>query len=532
MAVAAIEHGLHATGRARTRVRSRRAIFPDVPRAVPLIALVAAIVATIWSSSSGYLTLYGDARAHLDVARHVTDGITPGLAQLGTVWLPLPHLLMAPLVAVNWLWHSALAGSIVGGMSFVYSAVRLFSLGEEWLGSRRCAWVAFALYVTNLNILYIQTTALTEHVLLAFFVGAAYHRTRWTRTLSHRDLVLAAVMTACATVTRYDGWFVLGAGLVVVALWSWRNERRASGGEANVLIFATVGGFGIVLWLLYNVIIFHDPLAFIHSSFSAQSQQASLEQAGKLTTKGSAVQSVLTYSWAVLDTAGSALAALGLFGIGDVLAGAGRRRSRDVAVLVVLGAPVVFNILALWTGQSTLLVPNIAPGGMWNIRYGLMALPLLSLGGAALVRSGRMRARVVLAVGASGILLMSTTTPITLADGLTGTSSATAGRPELIANYLGKHYRGGAILADESSSAPLIFASGLDLSAFVTIGYHPYYENALAAPANNVEWVVMSAGDAIAEDMRLHPGRFRDYSVVLSDGRSRLLQRMAGGPSG
>src|SRR5215472_6322692 len=39
------------------------------------------------------ILLYGDAVAHINIARRVFDSRTPGLFQLGTVWLPLPHLL-------------------------------------------------------------------------------------------------------------------------------------------------------------------------------------------------------------------------------------------------------------------------------------------------------------------------------------------------------------------------------------------------------------------------------------------------------
>src|SRR5262249_53559044 len=158
------------------------------------------------SWATGSLTLYGDARAHLDVARHVTDSLTPGLAQLGSVWLPMQHILLVPFVAVDALWHSALAGALVGGICYVYSAVRIFSLAEEWLGSRRAAWFAFILYAGNVDLLYVQGTALTEPVLLAFFIGAAWHMARWTRTLRHHELIMAGFFTACATLTRYDGW--------------------------------------------------------------------------------------------------------------------------------------------------------------------------------------------------------------------------------------------------------------------------------------------------------------------------------------
>jgi len=51
----------------------------------------------------GDALLYGDAVAHINIARRVFDSRTPGLLQLGTVWLPLPHLLMIPFLFSNWM---------------------------------------------------------------------------------------------------------------------------------------------------------------------------------------------------------------------------------------------------------------------------------------------------------------------------------------------------------------------------------------------------------------------------------------------
>ena len=42
-----------------------------------------------------------DAIAHVNKARGIFDNFTPGVRQLGTVWLPLPHILMAPLAAID-----------------------------------------------------------------------------------------------------------------------------------------------------------------------------------------------------------------------------------------------------------------------------------------------------------------------------------------------------------------------------------------------------------------------------------------------
>src|SRR5438132_12278908 len=72
-----------------------------------------------------------DAIAHVNKARGLFDNFHPGLRQLGTVWLPLPHLLMAPLAAIDPLWRSGAAGSIVSVLCFIGTSLLLFSTGVE-----------------------------------------------------------------------------------------------------------------------------------------------------------------------------------------------------------------------------------------------------------------------------------------------------------------------------------------------------------------------------------------------------------------
>ncbi len=70
----------------------------------------AGFIALIVCYSRGYMLLYGDAVAHLGIARRILDSRNPGLAQLGGVWLPLPHLLMLPFVQKMEWWQNGLAG--------------------------------------------------------------------------------------------------------------------------------------------------------------------------------------------------------------------------------------------------------------------------------------------------------------------------------------------------------------------------------------------------------------------------------------
>jgi len=82
-------------------------------RAVLVISGILAVAASAWSLGHGYAVLYGDAESHLNIAKRVVDSLTPGFAQLGGIWLPLPHILLIPFVYFNVLWRTGAAGSIV-----------------------------------------------------------------------------------------------------------------------------------------------------------------------------------------------------------------------------------------------------------------------------------------------------------------------------------------------------------------------------------------------------------------------------------
>src|ERR1700751_6171689 len=74
----------------------------------------------LYFNRNGEVLRYGDAVAHIKIARRVFDSRTPGLLQLGTVWLPLPHLLMLPFLLPRWLWQTGIGGSIPSLFAFVF----------------------------------------------------------------------------------------------------------------------------------------------------------------------------------------------------------------------------------------------------------------------------------------------------------------------------------------------------------------------------------------------------------------------------
>ncbi len=157
---------------------------------MPGVALAAVVigVAAAWFASAHDLTmLYADARSHLTIARRLVDGPNHTIVQLGTVWLPLPHLALLPFVWSRSLWHSGVAAIPVDVACLVIESLALFSLATTLTRSKRVAWIAVALLLTNPSILYLHTTALTEPVLFAALLGTV----RDARSMGeHREAVL------------------------------------------------------------------------------------------------------------------------------------------------------------------------------------------------------------------------------------------------------------------------------------------------------------------------------------------------------
>ena len=89
---------------------------PQLSRSRRLV-LLSLIVLTAFTSlrffyARGLTNIYGDAMAHMESARRLTDSLTPGYDEIGAVWLPLNHLLVAPLAMNDHLWRTGLGGSL------------------------------------------------------------------------------------------------------------------------------------------------------------------------------------------------------------------------------------------------------------------------------------------------------------------------------------------------------------------------------------------------------------------------------------
>src|ERR1035437_9962860 len=252
------------------RPATRGEMLPVVMGAV-LLGFMALIVCF----TRGYVLLYGDAVAHLGIARRILDTRNPGLVQLGGVWLPLPHLLMLPFVQKMEWWQNGLAGAWPSLACYVLGVAGFYRLSRRMVVPR-WALVATAFYGLNPNLLYLSTTAMTEPVFLAQLIWMvlltvecvdAIRADQQSRVA--RRMIFLGLLIFAAVFTRYDGWVLGAAAWCVVALHLWRagGLRRRVG--ASFAVFTLLAVAGPVLWLGYNQHFYHDPLDFLRGPYSA-----------------------------------------------------------------------------------------------------------------------------------------------------------------------------------------------------------------------------------------------------------------------
>ncbi len=413
-----------------------------------LLSYIASLGSFFYFFRTHQIVLYGDAYAHMLIARRVFDNATPGAAQLGGVWLPLPHLVMLPFIWNNFLWRLGLAGSIPSMICYIVATHYLFLAMRRLTRNSRASFIGSLAFVLNPNVLYLQTTALTEIVLIATLTASSYYFLVWAQEDRLNDLVLAAFVCFLATLARYDGWFLFVAFVLLLGPMSRLKHHSWRQIEGNLLIFSCMGGLGIALWFLWCKVIFNDALYFQHGPFSSEAMQKALLDAHELFTYHDLWQSLRYYTIDCLQNVGPLLFLLAVSAVPIFLA---RQRisAQSLAALVFL-APFFFYVIALYTGQAAIFTPGAVPATMeqqiYNARYGVEVVAPAALFLATLVSNmpaGRwhLPGQILLL----GIILVQTVITacggiIALQDGQYGVSCS---RTHPIVIFLAQHYNGG-----------------------------------------------------------------------------------------
>jgi hypothetical protein len=514
------------------RAATREETFP-----VALASVLLALIALLVCFSRGYLLLYGDAVAHLGIARRILDSHNPGLVQLGGVWLPLPHLIMLPFVQTMAWWQNGLAGAWPSLLCYIVGVVGFYRLARHLLVPR-WAVVATAFYALNPNLLYLATTAMTEPLFLALLI--------WTTLLTvecleavragrdgfvARRLVLLGLMVLAAVYTRYDGW-ILGAAVWCVVTGALARQRDVWRRVVpSFVCFTLLAVAGPVSWLAYNQHFFHDPLDFLRGPYSASAIEKKTATAGSGHHPGwhNPFWAFVYYTrTAQVDAAfwetGFLVMAAALCGFALAI------RKRIALASLLLWIPLPFYVYSVAYGSVPIFIPQLWPFSYYNSRYGMELLPALALfaflaaqwvegrWGASQPLVKRLMQPVCLLLVALNAVGMIYRTPLVLKEALKNSTTRIAFE-SAVARQLMMLPAGSTILMYNSDHVGALQAAAIPLKQTINEGDRDSFRAALDAPAEHAAYVVGIAGDPVAGAVAAHPEGLTELTILCTSGQ-------------
>jgi hypothetical protein len=472
-------------------MKSRPAIANSktAPRSSDCLYIAAAL--TILSASAvvlfhgnGYLLWYGDAEAHLNIARRIFDSRRPGYDQLGEPWLPLPHVLLLPFVRVDAWWQSGIAAAFPSAAFFVLGGTFLFAAVRRIFRSTAAAVTATALAAFNPNLLYLQSTSMNEAIFFGTFMAVLY--------FTVREAPIRAGIAACAgTLTRYDGWFILP----FVALYFLRRGVRSA------LTFSLLAAAGPLYWLFHNWYLSGDALDFYRGPYSAMAIQGGAPYAGKDNWR----LAFYYYRHAAQLCAGPLLAIVAAAGIVVAFL------KRAYWPIFLLALPPIFYVWSVHSSGLPIHMPHLWPHSLYNTRYGLAALPLLAFAASALVVAMPERRRTIAAATLVLVSIVYWLVPsrqdrwITWAESRANSEGRRAWTDEAAAFLSARYVRGSGIITSFNDLIGIYRKMGIPLRETFTVCDGLAWEAALRRPDLFLthEWAVVMAGDDVERAIRL-----------------------------
>jgi 4-amino-4-deoxy-L-arabinose transferase-like glycosyltransferase len=474
-----------------------------------LTALSAAAVG--WCAAHGYTLYYGDAEAHLNIARRVIDSRTPGPEQLGTVWLPLPHILMLPFVAREQWWRSGIAGAIPSALGFIAAGAFLYAAARRLYASAAAALAAALLFALNPNMLYLQATPMTEAIFAAALAALLWSTVVFRDTQSGWAVLAAAAASNAASLTRYEGWFLIP----FVALYLLLTARRKS----YALVFAVLAALGPLAWLAHNQYYYSNALEFYDGDFSAQAIYARQVAAGVARYPGDHnwSQAIHYYFTAVTLTQGWILVALTALGAVAALA------KKLWWPLLLLALPPAFYVWSMHSSGTPLYLPTLWPHSWYNTRYALAALPVAALAAAGVVAMLPAKlhalgaAVLIVAVAASWALAG---TPLCWKESAVNSQARRVWTGQAAA-YLAAHYQeGDGIIYSFGDLTGVLREAGIPLREGLHQGNRPSWDAAVLRPDLffHEEWALAVAGDKVDQAVNRLGPRYELKKRIMVEG--------------
>lgn len=490
---------------------------------VASVALVLSLLATNIAYLNNWITLYGDAMAHLLIARRVIDGVTIGFGQLGSYWLPLPHLLTLLFVWNDSLYYSGVAGVWISMLSYILASVYLYKTTLKMTDNAVAGFIAVSIFMLNLNVLYMQSTTMTELLMIVTMLAATYHFLMWCHSDSLMHLSLSSVALLFAGFTRYEAWILTATFGLIMIYVAWRKKYQYHKFEASAVFWGSLAGLNVFLWSGWSWVIFGDPLDFHRGEYSNPSLWVGMADV----YIGNWKYSILTYFYAMRHISGIGTMIIATIGLLYYL-WKEKLGYQNVAALAILGQ-IVFFILMLYGAQRPLLVPEVSEG-MYNIRFALVTIIPIAIFAGYLATISHKAKWILVPLTAILLIIHLQGETILLEEALAMDEDT----PQTEVTWFGDHYESGMILGENVGNERLFYNGRIPLKSNIYEGSHSW-DAALEDPlAYNVEWII--ARHIPSEDKVWR--KFRDsetatsadilsenYELMFDDGRVEIYRR-------
>jgi hypothetical protein len=497
---------------------------------IVLGASVVSIVAFLFFYGQGTTLGYKDMYSHLEIGRRVVVGQSTGFGQLGGIWLPLQHILMIPLVWNNFLYLTGLAGSLLSMVAYVTSVMAVFKIIRLLTGSRLGGYTAALVFGLNPGVLYLQSTALTELLMYAALLLAVLGILKWLKTDNYNFLMLAAFSTFALTLTRYEGW-VMAVVLVAVVVYSCIRRgfsfiKGNQKGQGLTLTFSFFALLGIAAWIVWNGLIFGDPMNWVKGEYSS-SEQVSSQQLNQV---GDLQASVMTYYYGMLGNMPVVLMIAALAGLIVLII---REKFSPESVLVMSTIVIIpFFMYGLFTGQQPMRVAQI-DGDLYNLRFGVFAVIPASIMIGYLVGHATFKlVRPVLAISAA--VLVGAFFVVSFVDN--GKQIITQQEARSSINGMSEQAEVGDFLADKTGGRILMESFNNERALFeiqprVVYEGAKFWDSALIDPTgarNAIDVIVMRTEpgntDKVYDDLYEAPVMY-EYNQVLETDHYRVYEK-------
>jgi hypothetical protein len=393
-------------------------------------------------------------------------------------------------------------------------------------GSALAGFIGAAAFALNPNVLYLQSTPMTEPLLFALLTVAIALAMTWCRApLSDwrgaplpgaprlsRASTSVGLAFALACLTRYEAWPVTAAALVLMAWVRWRQGAPIAAAARQVARVAAYPVGAILGFMVFSRVVIGE--WFVTSGFFVPDNPAA----------GRPFAAIGQIAWGARELSGYALVGVAMLGLASLaVVSVINRHSADRAIALSLLCTAVLPLVAFLEGHP------------FRIRYmvPLMIAEAVGVGAAAgLLR--RMRPFAMAIVAATVVLELH---PLDLSAPMV--VEAQWDRPNAVArrsvtDCLRRDYQGETVMASMGSLGHYmqeLSLAGFELRDFLHEGNGDIWLNALNGPRPYAGWILIEeeaeGGDMLAHIARDRPEFLGGFSRVCEAGGVALYRRDA-----